>query len=46
MLPACIVGRGGPGPGGERRARHQDNPVKQHSWNGQHDDIRDMTHLS
>ena len=32
VLPAGVVGGGGPGPGGQRRARHQDHPVEQHPW--------------
>ena len=40
VLPAGVVGRGGPGPGGQRRARHQDHPVEQHPWTGGHDEVR------
>lgn len=40
MLPAGIVGGGGPGPGGQRGARHQDHPVEQHPWHGGHYQFR------
>lgn len=40
VLPARVVGGGGPGPGGQRRARHQDHPVEQHPWHGGHYQFR------
>ena len=38
LSPAGVVGGGGPGPRGQRGARHQDHPVEQHPWNGEHDE--------
>ena len=38
MSPAGVVGGGGPSPGGQRGARHQDHPVEQHPCNGEHDE--------